>query len=957
MRVRQFLSGSSKGLAAAFAIIFSGYASAQDDVATFDEADGEETGVEEIIVTGSRLRRRDFTAPSPITSIDRDDIVSSGQATLEESLNPLPQVQPSFGRASNNPGDGSARIDLRGIGAGRTLVMMNGRRIAPAGIGSAVNVNTLPSVLMQRVEIITGGATTVYGSDAIAGVVNFITRDDFDGFGLDMTYYATEQGDSDTYDVNLAWGRNFNRGNLALFGGYLDRKETFQADRDFAAQTISDNWFTGMLEPGGSSTTPAGTMSFPRIDFGNGPARTTWDANGDPREWISPDDRYDYAPINYLQLPLERYSAGALINFDLSDRVELYSELMHTRDDVIISLAPAGTFGAFVAINTDNPVLTPANQQLLADNGFPVGPNVVGIALSRRLLELGPRIIQSERDYTRLLAGLRGDISGSWEYDMWVSYTKSEEEERQLNDGSFSRLQQGLLVDPVTGNCFDPSNGCVPLNLFGEGNLSQAGADFIRAAPYVSVIDRDQSLVSAFVRGTVFEWPAGDVATAIGIEWREDSGSLTADEALFSGDTLGFRADSNVVGEESVYEIYAEAILPLLSDVPMAHYLGLELGGRLSSYDKAGELETWKLGADWEPFQGIRFRTMFQRSARAPNLGEAFQIPYDEDGAAVLFDPREDPCSASADPVGSGLADVCVAQGIPVTELGTFEAALQWPVVYTYGGNPALEPENAETLTAGIIFSMFEPWMLSVDYFEIEVEDTIGQSDPLLVCWDPANTARATCDGIARDPATFNINAVDLTNANLGNLRTEGFDTQLEFSTDLSGWLALGSSYANLDVSVVWTHVLENSIQADPASTAFECVGKFGFTCNWFGNDSVFPENRMRTTVTWSSSDWHAQLAWRWIEGTRNSARDAAPAFGIPPEFVNPAIESIGSKSYVDLSIRHELNDNVSLGLTIANLFDEGPAFMADNGQQANTDTEMYDVFGRAYTLRLSLNY
>jgi outer membrane receptor protein involved in Fe transport len=937
------------GVAVAVTLAFTpGISVAQDDDAS---------AVEEIIVTGSRLPRRDLTAPSPITTIDRDDIRSSGQPTLEGTLNRLPQVQPSFGRASNNPGNGSANIDLRGIGAGRTLVMMNGRRIAPAGIGSAVDINNLPSVLVQRVEVITGGATTVYGSDAIAGVVNVITRDDFEGFGLDASYYATEQGDSDILDFNVAWGHNFGRGNITVFGGYLDREPTFQSQRVFSAQTISDDWFTTTLVPGGSSTTPAGTLSFPRIDFGNGPARTTWDTNGDPREFVDPDDRYDFGPINYLQVPLERYSAGVLFNYDLTDTVALYSELTYTNNRAVSSLAPAGTFGAFVEINTNNPVLTPANQQLLADNGIPQGPDRVGIGLSRRLLELGPRIIEADKDYTRLLAGLRGDLGGAWEYDAWVSFTRGEEKEFQRNDASFSRLQQGLLVDPVTGNCFDPSNGCVPLNMFGEGNLSQTGVDFIRTAPYVSTIEREQKLVSAFVRGTLFSLPAGDLASAIGVEWREDSGDLIADEALFSGDTLGYRAFSNVIGEESVSEVYAEVLVPVLNNAPLARFLGFELGGRLSNYDNAGELETWKLGADWEPIEGVRFRTMFQRSARAPNLGEAFLLPYDEQGTAVSNDPREDPCSASAAPVGNGFSDVCIAQGIPASELGIFEATLAAPVIFTQGGNPSLQPEIAETFTAGVVLSAFDAWTLSVDYFEIEVEDTIGDADPLLVCWDPANTERETCDRISRNPVTFDINAVDTTSANLGQLRTTGFDTQFNYMMELPGWLVPGSGGADLDVSVVWTHVTENSVQSDPASTVLECVGKFGVSCDFLGNDNVFPENRVRTSAAWVAENWRAGLAWYWIEGTRNSARDAAPLFGIPVDFVNPAIETIGSKSYIDLDVNYELSDNLTLGLTVANLLDEGPAFMADNGSQANTDTEMYDVFGRAYTLRLSLSY
>lgn len=329
--------------------------------------------IEEIIVTGSRLVRRDFTAPSPITTIDRQAILSTGQPTLEEALNSLPQVQPSFGRSSNNPGDGTSKIDLRGIGAGRTLVMLNGRRIAPAGIGSAVDVNTLPGVLVQRVEVITGGATTVYGSDAIAGVVNFITRDDFEGFGLETSYYTTERGDSDVLDLTLTWGHDFVAGNVAVFGGYLDREPTFQADRDFSTQTVSDDWFSGMLVPGGSPTTPAGAINFPRVDFGNGPARTTWDANGDPREFVSPDDLYDFAPINYLQIPLERYSAGVLFNYALADNAELYAELMHTHNETLRNLGPTGVFGSFVEINTDNPILSPANQQFLSDNGIQIG--------------------------------------------------------------------------------------------------------------------------------------------------------------------------------------------------------------------------------------------------------------------------------------------------------------------------------------------------------------------------------------------------------------------------------------------------------------------------------------------------------------------------------------------------------------------------------------------------------
>lgn len=923
----------------------------------YSVAQDDDDSVEEIVVTGSRLIRRDTTAPSPIMTIDRESILNSGQPTLEETLNSLPQVQPGFGRTSNNPGDGTAQIDLRGIGSGRTLVMLNGRRMAPAGIESSVDVNSLPSVLMERVEVITGGATTVYGADAIAGVVNFITRKDFDGFSLETSYYATEHGDSDILDVNVAWGHEFTNGNITLFGGWLDREPLFQADRSHSAQTLTDDWFTGQILPGGSTTTPAGTLGFPRVDWGSGPARTTWDSDGNPREWLDPQDRYDFGPINYMQLPLERISAGALFNYNFTDSVELYSELTFTRNEITQSLAPAGTFGAFFAINTDNPVLTPANAQLLSDFGFPLGGNLVGISLSRRLPELGLRIADSQKDYTRLLVGLRGELSENWDYDVWVTHTIGEETRLERNDGSYSRFQQGLLVNPITGECFDPSGGCVPINPFGEGNLSQAALDFFGVAPYETTVDRDQTLLSAYVRGTPFEMPAGDVAMALGVEWREDSASLIADEALFSGDTLGWAADSNVVGEESVSEIYGEAIIPLLSDMAAANYLGIEVGARFSDYDNAGELETWKVGADWEIVEGVRIRAMLQQSARAPNLREAGQIPFPSEGNVVFNDPRQDPCSASADPIGNGYSDICIAQGIPAAQLGIFEATVGAPVIYQIGGNPNLNPELADTFTAGLVITTWESWTIAIDYFDLQVEDTIGGVAAMSICFDPGNAARATCDRIQRDPLSYDVNYVDETADNLGNLETHGLDTQINYTTEVSNWLAFGQGYANIDISLIWTHVYKNSIQGDPASTEINCVGTFGYACGWFGNDWVFPEDRVSASFAWSTDDWRAQLSYRWIEGTDNSVFVAGPLFGFPAQFISTAIPSIGSDSYFDFSLTHDISDNVSVGLTIANLFDRDPAFLADNGSAANTDTEFYDVFGRAYTLRFKLNY
>lgn len=342
-----FKSASSvvAAILASFLCFFSTTVFAQDEAAGGAD-DDEEVGVEEIIVTGSRLRRRDFQAPSPITSVDKDQLQNSGQPNIEAALNQMPQVLPGINRSTNNGSNGTAEINLRGLGSQRTLVMLNGRRLSPSGIGTAVDINNLPQALIDRVEIITGGATTVYGSDAVSGVVNFITRKDFDGFGVDASAYMTERGDSNSYDINLTYGHNFSngRGNITVFASYLDREELFADQRELTSVPWFDDWDTGELVQGGSSRVPNGAVYFPEVDFGNGPAAAIFDTDGNPRELIDPDDRYNYAPWNYIQTPLERQTAGLFLNYDLTDRTELYMEAAYTRNRhrAVLAPVPAG---------------------------------------------------------------------------------------------------------------------------------------------------------------------------------------------------------------------------------------------------------------------------------------------------------------------------------------------------------------------------------------------------------------------------------------------------------------------------------------------------------------------------------------------------------------------------------------------------------------------------------------
>jgi outer membrane receptor protein involved in Fe transport len=938
------------GLGAVAAVMLPVISVAQDN-------SGDEETVEEIVVTGSRIARRDFTAPSPISTIEREVLIASPQPTLEETLNKMPQITPDYGRASNNPGNGQAHINLRGLGSDRTLVMLNGRRLAPSGIGSSVDVNNLPQVLMERVEVITGGAATVYGSDAISGVVNFITRDDFDGWGIDASAYVTEEGDSEIYDVNMTWGHNYSNGNITVFGGYLERGESFQADREFTEIPWRTDDF-GNIFPGGSSAIPAGHVSFPRTDLGDGnPVPIMFTDDGAPVEFVFPDDLYNYAPVNYMQVPLNRYSGGIFGTHSFGGELETYYELTHTRTEGRQNLAPVPVF-AFLETTLNNPVMTPEAQAAFAQY-IPTGPDTVGFFLRRRMEELGFRIADTTNDYSRFVAGLRGDINENWDFDVWATYTNGEEEELLLNDASFSRLQQGLLVDSVSGQCIDPANGCVPVDLFGAGALTEEMLGFIRSEPYSNLTSRTQKLLSGYVRGSVFDLPAGAIDVAVGLEWRNDQGDFAADDSLFLGDNLGWNGTSSVIGEETVKEVYAEALVPLLEDVTGAHRLSLEVGGRYSSYDNAGSSNSWKFGAEWAPVEALSIKAMLQRTVRAPNLDEAFRQESTEDWFVVDGDLVDDPCTAAADPISRGNVERCVAQGIPESEVGTWEATPFYPVTEIYGGNPNLASEDANTFTIGAVYTGFNDWEASLYYFDIEIDDVIASAESLAVCFSVDNDTNALCDNITRDidPANdnYNISTVDYKLINAGVASARGYDAQLQYTAELPGWMAI-SSYADLTISVVWTHLLENNVALHPALDPIECKGYFGGLCSFLRrHEATFPENRTMTMLQYGSGNFSANLSWRWIDGSRNGIYLFNEAVGEPPPTL--AIEDVGSKSYFDLSLGYRINDNISLRLNVANLSDTDPVFMADATNGNNTDAGMYDVFGRSYRLSIAMEF
>ena len=632
------------------------------------DSEDDEADIQEIIVTGTRIARRDYFSVSPITSFDREEIELSGNVEIKTLINDLPQVDPGLGGGTGNNDFGSSRINLRALGDFRTLNLLNGRRYANNGIFGATDINSLPPVLIERVEVITGGASAVYGSDAIAGAVNFVLRNDFDGFEASAQYDVTERGDGDTTNIDIAFGTPFagGRGNLALFGNYYERDVVFQDARAYSAVALQTNSFTGEIEPDIRFITQDGYIE----DF----ETYTFSPDGVPRPYSYPEDGFNTASYEALQAPMERYAASAFGHYDVSNSTRMSFELMYARSKPEQRRSDA--FFDFVEVNVDRPDITPEFRDLLTTELDFDGDGIAGLFFGRRFTEdRGAAVNINDRTFTRAMLGFTGSVSTDWKWTADYSYTNTDLDQEIRNDISAFRIQQGLLVDPATGACIDPTGGCVPVNPFGTNSLTAAAADYIGLEGVTNDEQATQQVINVTLRGPILESWAGGIDIALGAEHRRDEISFTPSEPVSSGESVFLLPFPAVSGDIDIKELFAEARVPLLRDLPGADYLGLELGVRASDYNIVDDtLWTWKAGAEWQIVESVRLRAMKQRAIRVPNVAELYQSEqffYFDFGLGLVYDE----CSASRDPVGNGLADLCIAQGIPADQIGFFEAS------------------------------------------------------------------------------------------------------------------------------------------------------------------------------------------------------------------------------------------------------------------------------------------
>jgi outer membrane receptor protein involved in Fe transport len=920
-----------------------------------------EATIEEVVVTGSRLVRRDLDAPSPVVVISDAQLRTAGNVTVEETLNEMPQLA-SDNTSSVNSGGGSGILtaDLRGLDAVRTLVLVNGRRFTPADSRGLTDLSSIPDALVDRVEIMTGGASAVYGSDAVAGAVNFRLKDDFEG--LEFGYYLgeTDEGDGTTQKFDLTIGGNFadDRGNAVVSASYTDRGEIMFADRAYSAVSLFESG--GGLIPGGSGNIPGTqlTLSGNALAALNGlsfdPTTACPGAIGGVRfgeqgvvlPFCDPEDRYNFAPDNYLLRPLERIQISALGHFDINDNVTAYTELfyMNNRNEwqqapnaggLQTSGAPLGEY--LIPEYATNPILFDATRQFLIDNPATFDPDGDGTAViqgtGRRSEETSPRNYKYDRNSFSTLVGLKGDFDlgdKTWSWDTFFQYQYAKTDEDIAGQHSNLRLSLGsaVTVDPAAPGgvrCTQEFIGCVPVNFLGINSISPEAAAFI--SPNHGVTDvLERQVFGGFIAGELFDLPAGPIAAGIGFESRKDSYDFRPDTAAQGGEF----GDPQPPIDESidVTEFFAEARIPILEGMGIAKYLGAELAVRASDYSTIGNVTTWKAGLEWAPIDSLRIRTMFNQAVRSPNLSELYSA------VGIGFTGGDDLCDIDFNPSAAAQAE-CVLQGVAQADIPTFQH-LNVGYGVRSGGNPNLYEESADTFTFGFVYSpnFVQGLNITVDYYDIEITDAVNQLTAQEVvndCFraDNLNHSSATCQAIVRF-GNGQIDYVDARSLNVASITASGIDLQVDYGMDIFNGAALNFSFLASFPS-------ENKKVAQPGLPGQDCLGIFGGSCSSF-NNFIQPDFKSIFSTGYTVGDFSGRLQWRYISDVK-----------LAPGATNP-VKTGDAVNYLDLSAEYTFGDHYVLFAGIDNITDEEPPIFGFSiAGDANVDISLYDVLGRRF--------
>ena len=917
-----------------------------------------------IVVTGSRLVRSDLSAPSPITVVGEEAIALSGNVTIENTLNEFPQLASGNTSSVNNGGgSGVLTANLRGLGSTRTLVLVNGRRFIPANADGSVDLATIPDALIERVEIITGGASAVYGSDAIAGAVNFILKDDFEGFESSYQYGQTFRDDGASHKVDATFGASLGGGlgNVTLSASYTNRDEIFQSNRGFAQVPLDT--VNGELVPGGSGSIPGTRIPLSQsqrdsligvnLDPSGACTAVTgirFGDNGSVLPYCQPQDAYNYAANNFLLRPLERTQISAIAHYELAPRVEAYAEayFINSRNefkqapDSFTPLTPGAPSSTLLVPNyATSASLSPTVRQFFIDNAHVFDADGDGTAevvgAGRRADELGTRDYSYERSSYNLTGGLRGDfdmLGSPWRWDAFFQYQRNRTDTRIDGQISQTRLSLGLdsIVD-ANGDvvCRVQTLGCVPVSIFGLGTISpEAGVFLTPTRAHNETFER--RVAGASLSGEPIQLPAGPVSVAVGTEYRKDIYDFNP-SPLDLANEYGPVSQKPVSGQFDLTELFGEIRVPILADTAFADMLALEAAARYGDYSSVGSVFTWKVGGEYAPVDWVRFRSAYNRAIRAPTLNELYSP------VSRGFSSGSDPCEASRNPT-QAQQDLCVAQGVPRADLPTFtQATLGFNV--DSGGNRNLKEEKSETFTLGAVISppFLDRFNLTVDYFNIKVDDaivSINANQTLADCFTTLDLNSATCQAIKRLPSG-QVDFISTQLQNIGSLKVEGLDVQADYRFDLPRLFELGGDTASLTLQAVGSWLFERSTQVLAGQDPRDCAGRIGGGCTGTGVFAT-PDFKLNLSSIYDSGPLTFRLQGRMIGDLKLYPDTVAAVDGAPSEW------------YVDASAVFRLHEQLEVFGGIDNLFDNKPPILgtAISGD-ANTDPSLYDVIGRRF--------
>ncbi|TQV89447.1 TonB-dependent receptor domain-containing protein [Aliikangiella coralliicola] len=858
---------------------------------------GEEDGISKteekenkVVITGSRLRRDSFSVATPLVTMDKEAISDTGLGLLSEILvDGVPAI--SEGSSNTNTqssvqNTGLSTVNLRDLGVDRTLTLIDGRRVVSNSYsGNYVSLSSIPSGMVDRIEIISGGASAVYGSDAIAGVVNIITQKDKEGFEFQVRGGHTPAGGGREFSVDFDYGNLFNNGKTYFFvGTSWDRQFGVSwEDRDRAAleadYRYDDELFCNQMatETGDQcmrDITPAdwrarsdGTAGGVFEEGRGGVGGYYYTEEGLQTGWLEERDGVNSAQWVQLKIPNDRFSTAFKLTHEFED-VSSYFQTQYAQTDSLNRKSPEDDYESAYVLTLDPVTGAPGRIRpgtISINNPFAPAEiaNNAGSSISwdRRFHEVGQIMTDNTRKTLRTWAGLQGDMfDGAWDWDASIGYGKFQQKQKRLNELNIFRVAEALdseyAADGVTIQCADAdarARGCVPLNIFGVGSITPEMADWIRANPTITT-DISQFTALGYITGDLFEMPAGNVSAVFGAEYRRDRQGVVTSEGHRNGG-ITFNVVPTFDGEIDVWETFAEFGVPLVRDASFAKNLSAEFSVRMADYSPKGigTVGSHKVGLVWEPVEGYLLRANYARAQRAPNITELLSPARGD------FDGFSDICDGVTETSTGAGHDNCRLEpsiAAVIAGGGTFEDDNNG--YSPNAGNENLKEETADTFTFGFTMApdFLEDFKIAVDYYDIEIRDAIDQvsnADILRQCYDsslPFGDSNSFCNDITRD-TDGNIIEILQRVINLSETRARGYDLALEYKHDLG-------DYGRLKFRADTTHVIEhsNTFEGNDGLETVQLKGELA--------SGIF-EDRASASLSWYKSGWRVRWSTRYL--------------------------------------------------------------------------------------------